>query len=365
MSSLETMSYTSDTDESMLAIERWHPSKPYIVVSTPEPINDDYVIFEPNYRFSRFNKPELISQSTDANESVYLYNIVLPCPFNPYIYLFLNQTEVTAIEMLGNVETDSTVIVKRHLRPGLNDESPFDHDTEVSLSQLINEDDMANIQYDISNDGELTLQQVNKTESDFLLERYRHWLETQYRPYYYHDDNEPSSQIRLVYRNEQTEFDLLQQCVDYCSSIKVPKHTIDDFVQSLSRHFLHMFRTDTTDEQDVDHVRIIYTDYIRSLSPRNVLEFVGGLIHKIEYNHRNHHHHDFVNDDLVVETHYIVCADKITQEKTIVKGDPQVEALYTIEFRSSHFTISGRANVVHTIYYGDSEFEYAFLLLSE
>lgn len=348
-------------DESIAAIERWHPSKSYIVVSTQEPICDDYVIFEPNYRFSKFNKPELISQSTDADESVYLYKITLPCPFNPYIYFFLNNNEVAAIEMLGNSQHHSTVVVKKEVKVTKNDQCLFDQNEMTCLSQLLKTDDLVKMQYDISDEGKLIFGNDNKTDSEFLLERYLNWSQKEYRPYFYHDDNEPSSQIRLVYKNEQLELDLLQECHAFCSSKNQPKHTIEEFVQLLSKHFLRMFHSNTMENHiEIDHVKLIYTEYIRTLSPRYTLEFVGSLVQKLSSNHRPEH----TVNNVILDTHYIIYSDKTTEEKTITREISGKEVLYTVDFHSTYFTINGR-NFKQILKYGIVEFEYAFILLSE
>ncbi len=68
-------------------------------------------MFEPNYRFTKYRGGlELLSESSG---DALLYKVRLPCPLNPFLYIIFRDSELSAVDMLGNAETDTRVVIHR------------------------------------------------------------------------------------------------------------------------------------------------------------------------------------------------------------------------------------------------------------
>lgn len=307
----------------------WNASSRYIVVATTSKLREDggYIVFEPSYRFTKYDDLEQISTGTEDEST--LYKIRLPCPFNPFIYIFCNDAELSALDILGNAETDTRVSVRRQL----DEDEALGYDPK----ELV---DVSAISYeDIADGGELTFD-GGKTESEFCRSRYRRWIETRYEPFYYHDDGDPKSQTRLVFTNEQTELDLARSFQTFCDS---PRRTIHDFQNSVINFVVSLF--DSSDQR-AEIVSTVYRDCLMRLSPKQVFETIGHLV--LDLKSQNH----------ASEIHHVA-------GKRIYKN-PHEGSMYEVEFRSNDLIVTEPSqNQTFTIAYRRSPvFQYEFLLLS-
>ena len=203
------MSNISNNDESIAEIKFWDPSKAYLVVCFSQPINDKYIVFEPNYRFTMYTNPDLLSASKDDSAQYYLYKINLPCKINPYLYFIFKNFESSIMNMLGNSDNDSCIKVARG--------HPSTFCSSTSLHWILNRLDKNKPKYSLDHEGKLLVND-KETDTHYCERLYNEWTESLYEPYYYHQDNSPSSVMRIVYRNEQTEIELHELLVHYCDS---------------------------------------------------------------------------------------------------------------------------------------------------
>ncbi len=292
-------------------------------------------MFEPNYRFTKYRGGlELLSESSG---DALLYKVRLPCPLNPFLYIIFRDSELSAVDMLGNAETDTRVVIHRqchvvHVEDNVEDN--FDPREIVKVPSTA--------VYDISDSGELLFDSV--TEEEFCQRRYREWVESVSDPsFYYHDP----TMTRIVFRNEQTELDLLR---DFCRTKQ--QHSIHDFQTSMIKFFVRLF-DDAADSSDVaartaaEVLKAVYLECLRRLSPRELFDTIGHVLQKSGRN------------DELSETHFIVCrADEVN---IIYKRRPQAKCLYVVEFRSKDATVTG--DQTFTVAYRNPVFRYEFLLL--
>ena len=332
------MSYTSVAEDSISEIQSWVPDENYVVVASSRQIQGDYVVFEPNYRFTRYELPIAISQSTD--EKTFLYKLSLPCPFNPFIYFIFHDFEISALELIGNAETDSKVFIQRTFHP---------LDTNDCFSEIISETELLGITYNLSDDGELVINGINKPDTEFCEERYDAWVKMKYEPYFYHDDSSPQLQTSIVFRNAKTELDLIQLCHLYCSQTNL-MGTIQSFIGELTTFFLKLF-TNTNGQSEL--VRMMYKEYFRTLTPKETFNLIGRLVQNLKLGE--------VSTDKLWERQFLFRFDN---EILISRSDPENKAIYAVKFYSKHLTISTTdGQLSNIVVYHNTDFEYGFILL--
>lgn len=330
------MSYTSDTDESIECLRLWNSSREYIIVATQKRLYGDYVVFEPNYQFTLFEQPALISQS--KTEAVYLYRVLLPCKFNPYLYLFFNDHECSAVDLLGNTESDNIVYVKRF-------------STDIRSSDMLESREMfmddLDVKYDINEIGELIVT-GGKTDSSFCSEKYSNWERNTYNPYYYLDKFDRKNQMRIVYTNNELELELTRQCMDY-SLGDYSRHTIYEFTKSLQRFFVRLFNCSC--EYVIEYLQCIYREYFDNLSPKEKFDFIGKLVLGLKIHH--------VEDD-ILQVHYII---RDNERIVVSKDNTENKNLFTVTFYPSYLTVQTSEQKFYKVPYENSKFDYGFLLL--
>ena len=296
------------------------------------------MVFESNYRFTEFNEAILISQSQNDDYPIYLYKLSLPCSFNPFLYIIFKNTEVHAIDVLGNIYSDTVVLIQR---------SKTINDVKFDVRKLLDENQLYDITYEISDQGEMKIQSY--FESEYCLDKYIKWSQKQYCPFFYHDDSNAEHQIRLVYKSEQNALELIQ----LSSSTDVPKHTINDFMSDLVSHFIKLFIHEEMFSSIVEHVKLIYKVYFNEQKPMKVFSDIGSLLLKLQSKESIHD---------VLETHFITCIDKMSKELIILKEPPSTEIVYIVEFHHEFLNITTPSNENIEIKYKNPSFRYEFIL---
>ena len=332
------MSYTSEIDESIPLIEDWNPTKHYIIVASTKQLISSYVVFESNYRFTEYNEAVLISQSLNDTYSVYLYKMTLPCAFNPFLYIIFKDIEVHAIDILGNTLSDTMILIKR---------TKNKNDTDFDVSSLLNDSQIPDITYEISDEGDMKIQSYS--DSDFCLDMYIKWSKKQYSPFFYIDEFNSNPQVKLVYKNEESAFELIQ----LSSFTDVQKHTIHEFISDLLLHFIKLFNSAEIFNSTVEHVKLIYKDFYKGQKPFKVFCDLGTLLKKLQSK-------DSIND--VLEKHFITCVDSISKDLVITKVSPSTEVVYIVEFYREFLTITTPSKGSIEIKYQNPRFRYEFVL---
>lgn len=322
LSNRPIMSYTSVVDESMIYLRQWTPGKSYIQIYSHIALTGQYVIFEPNFRFTKYDEPTLVME---WNGKTCMYLIELPCSFNPDLYFMFGDVEFRATDLLGT--TQNKVLLLK------NDDNGFDDNL------IVNDD----IEYNLTDEGDLKIN--DEEESKFCVRKHDEWVSNQFQPYFFQSlDLKPS----IVFPNEVAEYLLLQTFCNSATSL----YTIDSFVEMLTIHFLDIFTHSIDYNHDAEFVKLIYENWFRKLKPGEVLALIGNIVQCSN------------NNGSLLEQHFICCVDKCTKEMCISKthtanNDP----LYSIEFFPRHLSISTEQDKYTLAYDHKLEFKYGFIFV--
>lgn len=337
------MSCTDEIDESISELLQYDSLKPYVVIASTKVLGDTYVVFEPNYRFTKFDNIKLLSFSTN-DQRVYLYKLRLPCAFNPFIYIFFDEVQVDGVHMMGDPNTDSHICIIR---------SCVDY-RHSNVKQIISDDDLKDVTYKMTDTGELYVNELFETENEFCLKKYNAWYKNQYNPFYYFNDKDPNIQIKIVYRNEEVEFTITEYCEIY-SKNSLPHHTIYDFTEHMVQYFLSLFCISWEDtgenKNTADSVRTIYKLCFQHMTPWEIFDTIGNVIALINGNIH----------DIVLDEHHIVIVDVNTGQKRIFKTIEQSDlALFSVRFYPTRITVYWNRDI--TLELKTEKFRYEFIL---
>ena len=330
------MSNTFETDESMSNSSSFFKD---VIISSTESLGG-YVVYEPNYRFTKFENIKLVSQSNENGKSIFLYNLRLPCEFNPFIYIFFEQVEAEGYCMLGDVNIDSIIFVSNCTSDNL----------KKYQENTLNQTGLESLRYSISESGDLYLGEPPESETEFFLRKYKFENENSNIPFFYHNDKDLSCQIKIVYKNEIEEYNIAESCYQYTTSIQ-PKHTIFDFTSSMCKHFLNLFKSVDENQEMIDYIRLIYQECFQNMSPRKIFNTIGKIL--LSGGPQN---------DLLDE-HFIVNVDLESKQKRILKApSKEMVTLFRLQFKPNSIRVfvkdtnSTEINVKH------QKFKYEFIL---
>lgn len=338
------MSYTAETEDSIAELDHYDTQKRYVVVASTEALSNSCVVFEPNYRFSKVTCVHLLSSAyeEDYSPNILLYKINLPCPFNPFIYIFFDNLGIDGVQMMGNPKKDSRVFIANPLsNKSIRTFSP---------EYILTKEELNDVNYAMTNSGDIYINDSYERENDFCLRKYQSWTTNQYMPFYYYDDKDPTAQVKLVYKNEESEFSVTEGCCQYVSN-SLPHHTIYEFTNSMINYFLSLFHTSGEDSEVVEMVRTIYGEYFQNLKPAEVFDTIGLLIALIGGQMEN----------VKLDEHYIVITKSTTGEKRIYKKtDPNESPFCSVQFYPSIIKIYWNREILIT--YKPVKFQYEFIL---
>ena len=338
------MPYTSEFDNSMTELlKAWTPNKNYIIVASTKLISGECVIFEPSFGFTKFDIQESIYQIKENEETsvVHVYRLLLPCDFNPYIYFFFNNSEYSALDLMGDAKTFTKMPIHSNV---ITSADPVD-----TLSRQLLQH--GNMTYSLSDKGELLLSQAS--ESVFLNSKYEDWAKQQYVPYYYLNNENQNHQLSMVYTNEQTELDLIKQCFSYTSLNVNAQNTIHDFIHLLQKHFISLIESKGQYREISEYVNLLYKNHFNSISCKDTFDLIGKVVSKIQQRDLNN---DFI------DIHYVFL-DRNSLKPYISNEEEDDKTLYDIVFYSRHFTITVDGNEVLNSPYANTSFEHGFLLV--
>ena len=337
------MSNISNNDDSIAELKSWNPSQAYVIVCFSQPILGKYIVFEPNYRFTMYDSPDLLTTSREEYGPSYLYKINLPCKINPYLYFIFKNYECSIMSMLGNSDNDSCVkIVRRKLNS-----SPGVH---WILKRL----DKNKPTYTIDREGKLMIND-KETDTQYCERLYTEWTALLYEPYYYQENTSPSAAMRIVYRNEQTEIELVELLADYCGS-QQPCHDIYEFVNVMTSFFLSLFQIKDNITPVIDTVCLAYREFFETSSPKRIMNSIGPILENLSGDDRCHENFPII--------HSIIEFEGIATKKSVFIGR-NAEALYEVHFYYRHLSIACESQKSIDIPYKNVKFLYGFLLLSQ
>lgn len=342
------MPYTSEFDKSMIELlKAWNPNKHYIIVASTKILSGEYVVFEPSFVFTKYDIQESIWQIKETEETViYVYQLFLPCDLNPYIYFFFNNSEYSALDIMGDAKTFTKIPL--HFSDDSNDVVSSDPVDILSRQILQN----GSVTYDLSDKGELVLSQA--VESVFFNSQYEDWAKQQYIPYYYlNNEKQNHQQLSIVYSNEQTELDLIKRCASYTSSNVNAPSTIYDFIHLLQGHFLKLIESKDRYSEISEYVKLLYKKRFNSLSCKETFDLIGQLVSTIQQRNL---------DNKFIDIHYVLM-DRNGLKPYISNEEEDDESLYDITFYSRHFTITVYGKELLNSPYTNTCFEYGFLLV--
>ena len=253
---------------------------------------------------------------------------------------FFHDFEISALELIGNAETDSKIFIQKTFCP---------LDTSDCFSEIISEAQLLDITYHLSDEGELIINGVNKTETEFCAERYDIWVKMKYEPYFYHDDSNPRHQTSIVFKNGKTEMDLIQLCHLYCSQAN-PMGSIQSFIGELTKFVLNLF---STCNPESEMVKMMYKECLRKFTPSETFNLIGRLVQDLQSSE--------TNTDKVIERQFLL---RFENDVLISRSDPENKAIYSVNFFSKHLTISrSDRQFSNIVVYQNTDFEYGFILL--
>lgn len=337
------MSYTSVTEESIFELRDWNPSKEYIVIASMRKLKGAYTIFEPCNSFTKYKEAKLLSRSKSRQQVWYLYQVFLPCAFNPFLYFIFDDVELSALELTGNSETDGTVYVRKKSETLENEVSDSD------FLQLVN-DESRQLSYESTETGEFKID--GELESVFCEGRIDELENQRYKPYFY---SSVLPSIRLVFKNESSELQLLKSCCEYCESSR-PQQVIGNYRDSLVNGFLRLFDTKGT-LVDVEHqIRVMYKSFLSNLTLKETIIFVGDLLRSIQAQNSS-------EADIVISTHYLILGDDSLEKCFVRTVDTERKAIITVEFHPQYYSIWNSKGERKNVPYDNIEFTYGHLLL--
>lgn len=337
------MLYTSVTDESISEFRDWDIHKEYIVVASVQRLKGEYMIFEPNNSFTKYKEAILLSQSKFCQQVLYLYQILLPCELNPFLYIIFDEVESSALDLTGHSEADTIVYVRKKTETLVEDISE-------SNFEKIGNDELRDIFYELTENGELKI--AGELESVFCENKMDELENEHLKPYFFSTTLSP---LRLVFKNEATELQLAKNFCTYCESGK-PQLSIRNYKDTLINNFLHLFDSNGF-VRDIEHqIRVIYRLHLSDLTIKETIRFIRDLLQSLRAKNSK-------EIDVVVSTHYLMLIDDSVDRINVRTVDSEKKAIYTIHFHPKYYNICNCKGESNTVFYNNIESTYGRILL--